>query len=569
MKFFTYFTCAPIASAIAVLALMGAPGQVSAQTTSASTFRVFVRGVDAGIEEVTVFDSPEGWTLRGSGKFRAPLNLSTDYWEARYDRAWKPIELTVDFTQNEKKWTVHTTFSGTAASSEVSQNGQLQRQTNQIAADAVVLPSLVFGAYEALAARLASEKPGAELQLFVAPQDTVAVTVNGATDETIQVPGRSIAARRWNLHMGAGPSQIDMEVWTEGARLLRIDLPAQMVSVLRDDIASVSARLVTLARPNDEQVSIPANGFSLAATISRPAKPASAPASPNAPADRPIRLPAVVLVSGSTPTDRDEFVSGIPIFAQLANAMADAGFLVVRYDERGTGQSGGRQESATLDEFAADARAVVTFLSRRRDVDPRRIALVGYGEGGWISLLVGAQDRKVAAIGLIATPSITGAELVLEQQRALFERSGGAMTPAQQASVAQQKQIIDAVITGKGWETLALDIRRRVDTPLYRSFLVFDPAKTLTRVRQPLLVLQPMLDREVPPHHGDQLAKLGQSRPRASTTALVQLPDVNHLLTPATAADIEYGTLSQRSVTPAAARELASWLGTTLAASSK
>ena len=104
------------------------------------------------------------------------------------------------------------------------------------------------------------------------------------------------------------------------------------------------------------------------------------------------------------PTDRDEFVAGIPIFAQLANALADAGYLVVRYDERGAGQSGGRQESATLQEFAADARAVVTYLSKRRDVDPRRIALVGYGEGGWISLLVGERENKVAAIGLVAAP---------------------------------------------------------------------------------------------------------------------------------------------------------------------
>ena len=81
--------------------------------------------------------------------------------------------------------------------------------------------------------------------------------------------------------MGGGAAKLEMEVWTEGSRLLRLDIPAQMLSVLRDDIASVSARLVTMARPNDEHVSIPANGFSLAATISRPvaaAQPAPAPA---------------------------------------------------------------------------------------------------------------------------------------------------------------------------------------------------------------------------------------------------------------------------------------------------
>jgi len=527
---------------------------------------VFVRGVDAGIEEVTVFDSPEGWTLRGSGKFRAPLNLAMDYWEARYDRAWKPIELTVNLTQNEKRWAVHTTFDGTTASSEISEDGQLQRRSSTVAADTIVLPNLVFGAYEALAARLASQKPGAELQMFIAPRDAVPVTVNTVTDETIQVPGRTIAARRWALRVGGGASKLEMDVWTDGSRLLRLDLPAQMVSVVRDDMASVSARVVTMARPNDEQVSIPANGFSLAATMSRPATANDAVPAPGR-KPQPIRLPAIVLVSGSTPTDRDEFVAGIPVFAQLANAIADAGFLVVRYDERGAGQSGGRQESATLQELAADARAVVTYLSKRRDVDPKRIALMGYGEGGWIALLVGAQEQKVAAIGLLASASISGTELVLEQQRLFFERGGTANAPPQEAAIEQQKKILDAVITGKGWENLTIDVRRRVDTPLYRSFLLFNPAETLARVRQPLLVVQPMLDREILPHHGEQLAQLGQSRPRARTTDFIRLENVNHLLVQATTGDIaEYGTLSQRSVSPAVALELTTWLNRTLPA---
>ncbi len=440
-----------------------------------------------------------------------------DFWEARYDRAWKPIELTINLTESAKRWSVHTTFKGTIASSDITQEGQVQRRTSTVATDTVVLPNLIFGAYEALAARLAMEKIGSQLQVFIAPQDALSALIHNVTDETIKTPGRVIAARRWTLHLGGGggSAKLEMEVWTEGSRLLRVDIPTQMLTVLRDDIASVSARLVTMARPNDEEVTIPANGFSLAATISRPVAPAApAPVPGRKPA--PVRLPAVVLVSGSGPTDRDEFVAGIPIFAQLANALADAGYLVVRYDERGAGQSGGRQESATIEEFAVDARAVVTYLMKRRDVDPKKISLVGYGEGGWIALVVGARDEKIAAIGLIATPSTPGTELVLEQQRLMFE--GSSTSPAvQQAAVEQQKKILEAVVSGKGWEDFNPDMRKRVDTPLYRSFLMFEPAQVIVKTRQPLLVMHPMLDREVPAYHGEQLAQLARSRPRAQS----------------------------------------------------
>lgn len=560
----THFTWRAAALTAVVVAAAGVGSSAEAQTSASHTFRVFVRGVDTGVEEVAVIETADGWTLRGSGKLRAPVNLTMDHWEARYDRAWKPIELTINLTESAKRWTVRTTFNGTAASSDITQDGQLQRRTSTVAPDAIVLPNLIFGAYEALAARLARESPGSQLQVFIAPQDVLPATIHRVTDETIKVAGRTIAARRWMLHVGGGSAKLEMEVWTEGSRLLRLDIPTQMLTVLRDDIASVSARLVTLARPNDEEVSIPANGFSLAATISRPVgAQEAAPAPGRKPA--PVRLPAVILVSGSSPTDRDEFMAGIPIFAQLANALADAGYMVVRYDERGAGQSGGRQESATIDEFATDAHAVVTYLLRRRDVDPKRVALIGYGEGGWIAMLVAAREEKVAAVALVATPSTPGTELVLEQQRLLFER--GSTSPAvQQAAIDQQKKILEAVVTGKGWENFNAEVRKRVDTPLYRSFLMFDPSHAIVKVRQPMLVVQPMLDREVPAYHGEQLAQLARSRPRAKPAEFVQLAGVNHLLARATTGEIaEYGTLAQRSVSPAVTLELTSWLAKALA----
>ena len=532
---------------VAGLLLLLFTGRAAAQAVAGHTFHVFVRGVDAGAEEVTLMDAPGGFTLRGSGRLNAPLNLTVEYWEARYDRTWKPLELTVNFVQGTNRFTLHTNVKGTNAYSDVGQNGQNQSRTHIVASDTMVLPNLVFGAYEALAARLASAQVGTRLQAFIAPQDVVPVVVTAVSDEAMEIPGRKISARKWTLHFGGSGGALDVDVWTEGPRLLRLDIPSQMLSVIRDDIATVSARLITLGRANDEQALIPANGFSLAATISKPTQPSDS------------RLPAVVLVSGSTSSERDEIVAGIPIFAQLATALADAGYLVVRYDERGAGQSGGRSESATYDDFALDARAVMTYLAKRKDVDPKRIAIVGYGDGGWVSLLVAARETKLAALALIATASVSGTELVLEQQRRLFE--SGASAGAQQAAIEQQKRILQAVMTGKGWDTLPPDIRRRVDTPLYRSFLGFDPAPILSKVRQPLLIVHADLDKEVPLYHGEQLAQLGRSRPRARGTDFVRLAGVNHLLTRAVTGDVsEYGTLTQRNISPAAVLEIAAWL---------
>ena len=72
--------------------------------------------------------------------------------------------------------------------------------------------------------------------------------------------------------------------------------------------------------------------------------------------------------------------------------------MVLRYDKRGVGQSGGRAESAGLQDYAEDLRAAVKFLSERKDVDAKRIAIVGHSEGGLVAMLAAAKEKKIAGV---------------------------------------------------------------------------------------------------------------------------------------------------------------------------
>jgi pimeloyl-ACP methyl ester carboxylesterase len=333
----------------------------------------------------------------------------------------------------------------------------------------------------------------------------------------VSAPGRVFEARRHTLTFQnpSGPLQLDL--WTDGGRLMRITIPSVPIDIVREDVASVATRSTMEYRANDEDVRAPANGFNLAGTLS---KPAAANEAPGARPAAPARLPAVILVPGSTPPDRDETVAGVPLFAQLAGALSDAGHVVVRYDRRGMGQSGGRAESATLFDYAEDVRAVVKFLERRKDVDKNRIAIVGHGDGGAIALVAAQREKKIASVALLAAPGTTGAELVLEQQQQLFER---AKTPeSERASrIELQKKVNAAVLTGQGWEEIPAALRKQAETPWFRSFLEFDPAKVIPRLRQPILVARGETDQA---HHAEKLAALANARKKAPPAEVVSLP---------------------------------------------
>jgi alpha-beta hydrolase superfamily lysophospholipase len=320
---------------------------------------------------------------------------------------------------------------------------------------------------------------------------------------------------------------------------------------VRTDIASVASRHVAISRSNDEQVRIPAVGFTLAGTLAKPT-------------DATTPRPAVILTAGAGPLDRDALTAGIPILGQLASALADAGFIVLRYDKRGVGQSGGRTEVASLGDFSEDQRAAVKFLTSRKDVDDRRIAVVGFTEGGLVSLLSAAKEKRIGAVVLVSTPGITGTDLVLAQQQHALNKSN--LSEAEkQARIDLQKKINEAAVSGKGLDALTPAVRRQIDNAEFQSVLAADPAKLVANVKQPILVVQGERDTEVAPTNADRLEALAKARKQPGVVEVVKIPGVNHLLVPAQTGEVdEYTALPDKQISPVASAAIVDWLKKTL-----
>src|SRR4029453_336561 len=268
---------------------------------------------------------------------------------------------------------LNTTFADGRAVTEGTAPGQpAVSAAHAVAFRTLIHANGVFASYVSLARRLVEDsEEGAEFRVYVVPQAEIAVRVKAIHRERMQIGTTVLDVRRFELIYvnPSGEVAVNLTTNDEGG-LVRVNIPAESLDIVRDDVASSTSRTQIYSNPGDEAVVIPAVGFNLGATLTHPAKSAATAA----------RVPVVVLLAGSGVGDRDGVVQGVPTLAQLAGAIAESGILAVRYDKRGNGQSGGRSESATVSDFAEDVRAVIRWLEKRSDVDPKRIAIVGHSE---------------------------------------------------------------------------------------------------------------------------------------------------------------------------------------------
>lgn len=555
----TFRDCTRALSLIAALSLAvdGAAQTPRPDTSGGGSYVVFLAGRTIGREEVAVVRQAEGWVLRGSSQIGAPFATQVRHAEVRYDAAWHPLSLSLDGAVQGRDVTLETRFADGKATNALTEGTEKTEKVDDVSADAIVLPNVFFGSYAALAARLAGTQPGAQVKVYVAPQAELPVEVTAVADDRIETPGRAFAAKRYTLTFKNPGAELTVNLWAEASgAFVRLSVPAQTLEIARDDVASAASRISAFSVPGDESVRIGANGFNLAATVTLPTT-GKAP------------YPAVVLIGGAGPADRDGTVAGIPMMGHVARDLVAAGFAVVRYDKRGVGQSGGRAETATLNDYADDARAVVAYLQkqRKKDVDGKRIAVLGHAEGAWVAMRLAAIEKDIAALVLTGAGSETGGALVLEQQQHLLATMKVSDDERKERAALQTR--INLAATGAGpWDDVPKELRAQAETAWFASYLSFDPAKIMKDVRQPLLIVQGARDTQVAPRHAEALATLARARKRAAAVEVVTVPDVNHLLVPAATGEIsEYASLADRAVSPAATGAVARWLTATMTAS--
>ena len=526
--------------------------------TGEATFNIFVNATPVGFERVQLSRADDGWIIRASGQVTGPLPSDIRRFELAYDDDWRPLSLAIDGVRTGIPFGLETTIAGGTATGTLTQRDSVEPFETTIDPASIVLPNYIYAPYEALAVRLNGIEPGTDLPVFVAPGGVITLRVNRVGTQRIDTAERTLVATTYSLTFADAERPLGAEVWVDEARrLLRLSIPSASLDVIRQDLSAASSRVTGEPHPGDEPVRVQTDGFSLATTVTAP--PADAP-----PPEADGRA-AVVLVPGPASSDRDGTRHGVSILREMAGALADRGLVVARYDRRGTGQSGGRAESAMLEDYADDVRAVVRHLQERDDVNRDRIAVVGHGEGGWIALLATRREGRVAGLVLIAAPAVSGEELVLEQQQMALDQLS--LSDAErQERIDLQTRIHRAVLDGDSWEGIPQPLREPADTPWFRSFLAFDPEDSLRRIRQPVLILQGTLDQEMPSRHADRLENIAESRTRRGATVdRVQLEGVNHLLTPAeTGSGEEYATLADAQISSSVVEAIVDWIARAL-----
>jgi len=218
------------------------------------------------------------------------------------------------------------------------------------------------------------------------------------------------------------------------------------------------------------------------------------------PSDKDLPFPAVILITDSSAQDRDMVGSYWGMrkkyyrpFRQIADDLSRRGIAVLRMDDQGSGCSeGGPHYDIPIQERANDIRAGLAYLRTRKDIDEKRLGLLGLSEGGNIGLMVAASDSTIAAVVILAGTATNGCLIIEYQWRYQLDNTQGLSVEDRE----HQEKVIDKKI-----RTMRDYFTRGEGTPWEKSFVSYLPLTSARKLHCPVLILHGDRDAHVPVEH--------------------------------------------------------------------
>jgi dienelactone hydrolase len=539
-----------------------APPLLSEALCGKGTYLVSLGGTSIGRETFDVQCAETGFVAKAKTNFKIAATIIDIESELELDKKAIPTKFTsrgTMATTSVDQTIIFRNGKATITTSDGSQDMLYQDGASYVMANLSYVLAFVAARYD--------NALGGEQSIPLFP-NAAAILERTARDE-VRPLGSAVGPRttlfdRYTMKLGPAT----LVLWSDmQGRIAAMSMPVQNFVAVRDEYASFVAPLHAALAPfiktlkpdysvpnsapfTAEEVRIKVKNYILAGTLLLP-KGGTQP------------YPVVVTSTGSGQQTRDEPISlpnlkDYKPFRQIAEHLATHGIAVLRVDDRGVGDSTGIDtlDRATTFDFADDVRAQVAYLRTRPDIDPKRIAIVGHSEGGIIAPMVAASDPKIAAIVLLAGTAKRGEDVLLYQMNRPLELNAAMTDEEKSKGRAANQSILRTVIEGGDISKLPQIFHFQWT----KVFLTYDPLPTIRKVRQPILIVQGELDRQVTADQADMLAKAAMDAGNKDVMVRV-FPKLNHLFLPSKEGDeSEYSSLEVTTLSDDVLRAIGDWL---------
>ena len=297
------------------------------------------------------------------------------------------------------------------------------------------------------------------------------------------------------------------------------------------------------------------------------------------------KFPVVILISGSGPQDRDESFMGHKPFLVLADHLTKQGIGVLRFDDRGHGESTGDFGNATTEDFSKDVLSAITYLKTRNDVDIKNIGLIGHSEGGIIAPLVANNSKDVAFMVLLASTGISGTELSVMQSKTLRQfpvkdeiayekntRKAIAIVTSNKSDLEIKNELtthynafIQPILTSLNVPEKKINLfiesqLKRSLKPWSRYFLQYNPADEIEKLQMPVLSLNGSKDTQVNAKINQEGIRKALIKGGNKDYEIIELENLNHFFQECETGNMDEYRKIEQTFSPTALKEISNWI---------